>query len=175
MLPEYPLHHVTYAPAKFEIATSNILGGDIHYSTFDLEVNVTWNVTQYPLHHVTYAPEMFKVNTSNGLGGQENTSFDLEVKVTRNVAQNPVHHVTYTPTKFKVSMSKGLGDAFTRKYIIWPLTLGSRSQTMLTSTLYNLHHIHLQNLKLLRPMVKEEMHLQENISFDLWLWPLGKG
>ena len=38
---------------------------------------------------------------------------------------------------------------------------------MLTSTLYNLHHIHLQNLKLLRPMVKEEMHLQENISFDL--------
>ena len=85
--------------SKFEIATSNVLGGDIHYSTFDLEVNVTWNVTQYPLHHVTYALEKFKVNTSNGLRGQKNTVFDLEVKVTRNVAQNPVHHVTYTPTK----------------------------------------------------------------------------
>ena len=25
---QYPLHHVTYAPAKFEIATSSSLGGD---------------------------------------------------------------------------------------------------------------------------------------------------
>ena len=25
---QYPLHHVTYAPAKFEVATSNGLGGD---------------------------------------------------------------------------------------------------------------------------------------------------
>ena len=25
---QYPLHHVTYAPAKFEVATSNSLGGD---------------------------------------------------------------------------------------------------------------------------------------------------
>ena len=25
---KYPLHHATYAPAKFEIATSNSLGGD---------------------------------------------------------------------------------------------------------------------------------------------------
>ena len=25
---QYPLHHVTYSPAKFEVATSNGLGGD---------------------------------------------------------------------------------------------------------------------------------------------------
>ena len=25
---QYPLHHVTYAPAKFEVATSNSLGRD---------------------------------------------------------------------------------------------------------------------------------------------------
>ena len=25
---QYPLHHVTYAPVKFEVATSNGLGGD---------------------------------------------------------------------------------------------------------------------------------------------------
>ena len=28
MLPEYPLHHVTYAPTKFEVAKSNSLVGD---------------------------------------------------------------------------------------------------------------------------------------------------
>ena len=26
-IPQHPLHHVTYAPAKFEVATSNSLGG----------------------------------------------------------------------------------------------------------------------------------------------------
>ena len=57
-------------------------------------------------------------------------TFDLRVKVTQNVNQYPLHHVTYSATKFEVATSKGLGgDAFTRKYIIWPLklTLGSRS------------------------------------------------
>ena len=37
---QYPLHHVTYAPAKFEVAMSNGLGGDkytkIHYLTLTL-------------------------------------------------------------------------------------------------------------------------------------------
>ena len=57
---QYPLHHVIYAPAKFEVATSNSFRGDAltrkHYLTFDLDlgVKVIQNVTQYPLHHVTY-------------------------------------------------------------------------------------------------------------------------
>ena len=50
----YPLHHVTYAAAKFEVATSYGLGGDA-FTLFDLDlgVNVTQDVGQYPLHHVT--------------------------------------------------------------------------------------------------------------------------
>ena len=42
----------------------------IHYLTFDLdlEVKVTWNVTQYPLHHVIYASTKFEVAMSNSLG-----------------------------------------------------------------------------------------------------------
>ena len=31
---QYPLHHVTYAPAKFEVASSNGLGGDQQNDTF---------------------------------------------------------------------------------------------------------------------------------------------
>ena len=60
-------------------------------------------------------------------------------KVTQNVAQYPLHHVTYPATKFEVARSNHLGgDTFTRKYIIWSLTLtsGSRSHKMLPSTLY---------------------------------------
>ena len=52
------LHHVTYAAAKFEVAISNGLGGD-----------VTQNFAQYPLHHVAYAATKFEVATSKGLGG----------------------------------------------------------------------------------------------------------
>ena len=62
---QYPLHHVTYAPAKHELPTSNRLGGDAlnvkkeHDLRFDLGLGfkVTRNVAQYPLHYVTYAPE----------------------------------------------------------------------------------------------------------------------
>ena len=65
---------MTYASAKFEVATSTILGGDtyykkIHYFIFELGVKVTQNVAQYPQHHVTHAPATFDVATSNGLGG----------------------------------------------------------------------------------------------------------
>ena len=57
---QYPLHHVTYTHVKFEVATSNGLGGDAntrkkHYMTLTWGVNVTQNVAQYPLHHVTFA------------------------------------------------------------------------------------------------------------------------
>ena len=47
---QYLLHHVTYLSTKFEVATSNGLGGDaftkIHYLTVDLDfwVKVTQNV-----------------------------------------------------------------------------------------------------------------------------------
>ena len=76
---------MTYAPAKFEVASSNGLVGrciykKIHYLTFD--VWVTHNVAKYPLHlhNVTYVPAKFEFAMSNSLEGdalQENTLFDL--------------------------------------------------------------------------------------------------
>ena len=81
-------------------------------------------------------------------------NLDLRVKVTKNVTQYPRHYVTYAQAKFEVATSKSLwGDAFTGKYIIWPLTLtlGSRSHKILPSTLYIMWSMHLQSLKLLRP------------------------
>ena len=65
-----PLHHVTYAPTEFEVATSKALGGEAFTRNsifdFDLGVKVTQNVAQYPLHHVTYAPVKFENAMSNG-------------------------------------------------------------------------------------------------------------
>ena len=67
-----PLHHVTYVPAKFKIATAMVK--EMHYqenTLFDLnrkgkEVKVTRNAAQYPQHHVTYAPAKFDVAASHG-------------------------------------------------------------------------------------------------------------
>ena len=81
---------------------------------------------------------------------------DLWVKVTWNVAQYPLHHVTYAPAKFEVATCDGFGeDAFTRKCIIWPLTLTlvSMSHKMLPSTRYIMRPMHLWSLKLLHVKV----------------------
>ena len=53
----YHLHHVKYAAAKFEVATSNA------NTLFDLYlgVKVTQNVAQYSPHNVIYAPAKFEV------------------------------------------------------------------------------------------------------------------
>ena len=68
---QYPRHHVTYAPAKFDIATSQVKE-KMHLqenTLFDLDrVKVTRNVAQCLLHHVTYAPTEFEVTTSKCLG-----------------------------------------------------------------------------------------------------------
>ena len=151
----------------------------------NLQVKVTWKVAQCPLHHVTYAPTVWSYYVKSFRRRSiykkiQYLTFDLDlgVKVTRNVAQYPLHHVTYPATKFEVATSNPLGgDTFTRKYIIWSLTLtlGSRSHKMLPSTLYIMWPILLQSLKLLCQKVNEEMHLQENSIFDLIPWPRGQG
>ena len=55
---QFPLHHATYAPAKFEVATSDGLGGDAFSENtlfyLDLGFKVTQNGAQYPIHHVIY-------------------------------------------------------------------------------------------------------------------------
>ena len=58
--------------------------------------------------------------------------------------------MTYSATKFEVATSYRLGgDTFTRKYIIWSLTvtLVSRSHEILPSTLYIMWPIQLQNFE----------------------------
>ena len=66
-------------------------------------------------------------------------TFDLGVKVKENIAQFHLHHVTYATAKFEAVMSNSLGgDAFTRKYIIWPLTL---TKVQWNIAQYLLHHV----------------------------------
>ena len=75
---------VTYAPAKFEVATCNELGGDAFTSTLfnlDIGVKITQNVAQYPPHHMAFAPAKFEFATSSCLGGYvftKNALFDLD-------------------------------------------------------------------------------------------------
>ena len=121
------LHHVTYAHANIEVATSNRLVRDVFTknTVFDLDlgIKVSWNVAQYPLHHMTYTAGKFKVDTSYGLGGSAFTrkyiiyltfDIDLGAKDTWNIVQYRVYNVTYTAAKFEDTMFKnGLGgDAF---------------------------------------------------------------
>ena len=141
---------MTFAPAKFEVATSNSLGEDAF-----TRKNIIWPwpgqghtkwcpVPSTSCDLCTYRVWSYYVK-SFGRGSVykkiQYLTFDLDlgVKVTQIVAQYPLHHVTYPATKFEVHRSNRLGgDAFTRKYIIWSLTLtlGSRSHKMLPSTLY---------------------------------------
>ena len=88
----------------------------------------------------------------------------------QNVAQYPLHHVAYSSVRFEVATSNHLGgDVITRKQMIQPLilTLGSRSHKMLLSNFYIMCHIYLQGLRLIHPIVKEELHFQENTLFNL--------
>ena len=60
---QYPPHHVTNAPAKFEVATSKGLGDAFtRKSDLDLGIKVILNIALGPLHHVTYAPAKFEVS-----------------------------------------------------------------------------------------------------------------
>ena len=107
---------MTYAPAKFEAAMSNGVGGIafIRNIWFDL---VTWSIALYIMWPMYLQSVKLLRQMVKEMHYQENMLFDLDpkvkgVKVTRNVAQYPGHHVTYVPAKFDV--------AFTRKYIILP-------------------------------------------------------
>ena len=57
---------MTYAPAKFEVDTSNSKGGDVFTSKY---IICSWDQG----HHVTYARTPFEVATSSGLGGDAST------------------------------------------------------------------------------------------------------
>ena len=67
---KYLLHHGTYAPAKFELAVSNGLGGYAFARKYIILPwgQVTQNVAQNPLHHVIFAPGKSEIAVSNCLG-----------------------------------------------------------------------------------------------------------
>ena len=146
---QYPRHHVTYAPAKFNFANPMVKEkmhlqyiiwpwpwGQGHTkccpvpsTSCDLCTSKVW---------YCYIPGLRRRCIYKKI---HYLTMTLGVMVTGNVAQCPLHHVTYAPTEFEVTTSKGLGgEAFTRKFNIWLLTLtmGSRSHKMLPSTL---HHV----------------------------------
>ena len=117
---QYPLHYVTYAPAKFEVATSNGFAGDAFTRKY-----IIWPLT-CPVPSTSYALCTCKTWRcyvkwfSRGCIYKKIHCLTLKL-VTQNIAQYPLHHVTYAPAKFEVATSNGLaGDAFTRKYIVWP-------------------------------------------------------
>ena len=78
---QIPAFYLTKASTKFEVATSNGLGGDaftrkyiIPPLTLTLGHRDTPNFAQYPLHHMTNAPAHFEVAMSNSLGGNALTN-----------------------------------------------------------------------------------------------------
>ena len=62
---QYPLHHVTYAPANFE----GVMSSGLHLqdnTLFNLGVKVTQNIFQYPLYYVNYSPVKLDLTWFNG-------------------------------------------------------------------------------------------------------------
>ena len=55
---QYPLHHMTYAPAKFKAAMLNVLGGNAFTGNSSFEFG-QGHMKHCPLHHVTYVPAKF--------------------------------------------------------------------------------------------------------------------
>ena len=160
-----PSNHMTFAPAKFEVATSNSLGVNAFTRKY-----IIWPwpsgqghakccpVPSTSCDLCAYRVWIYYVKSFRRRSIYKKIqylTFDLGVKVTQNVAQYPLHHVTYPATKFEVARSYRLGDTSTRKYIIWSLTLTlvSRSHKMLPSTLYIMWPFQLQSLKLLHQKV----------------------
>ena len=159
---------MTFAPAKFEVATSNSFGEDAFTRKY---IIWPWPIGQghtkcCPVPSTscdlcTYRVWSYYVKSLRRRSIYKKIQYltfalDLGVKVTQNVPQNPLHHVTYPATKLEVARSNRLGgDTFTRKYIIWSLTLtlGSRSHKMLPSSLNIMWPFQLQSLKLLRQKV----------------------
>ena len=174
---------MTYAPAKFEAAMSNGLGGNAftRNNLFDL----------YPRSRSNEALPSTSCDICTCKVWSCNDQW-LRKCITKNI-----HYLTLTPR------SRGQGhtrspvpstscDLCTSKvwccYIPWlrrrciykkmhyltmtlvTFTPRSRSHKMLPCTFDIMWPMHQQSLILLHPTVKEKMHLQENTLFDFDLW-----
>ena len=158
---------MTFAPAKFEVATSNSFGEDAFTRKY-----IIWPWPSGQCHTkccpvpstscdlCTYRVWSYYVKSFRRRSIYKKIQYltfdlDLGVKVTQ-MLPSTLYIMTYPATKFEVARSNRLGgDTFTRKYIIWSLTLtlGSRSHKMLPSNLNIMWPFQLQSLKLLRQKV----------------------
>ena len=115
---QYPLHHVTYAPVKFEAATSNGLGGDAFTRKYFL-LHKTSPSTLYTMSSMRMQSLKLLCPTVKGrciyFNLQENTFFDIGPG---HMKHRPVPSTSCDlyPAKFEVATSNGLGeDTITRK------------------------------------------------------------
>ena len=173
------LHHVSYAPAKFEVATSN--GLEDVFTRKNIKWPWPWDLcvtlgsrshkmlpsrvpsTPYDLCTCkVWSPCMQWFRRRCILQGS--TLFYLHLGPrslgSRSHKMLPSTLHTVWPLHLQIfkllmtAMSNGLGGySFTRKYIIWPLTLMSRSYELLLSTFYIMWPMHLQSLKLLHSTI----------------------
>ena len=72
---QYSLYNVTFAPVKFEVVTSNGLGGDAFTRKYSFFSILPWTLgqgqtkfTQYLLDHVAYTSSKFESARFNDLG-----------------------------------------------------------------------------------------------------------
>ena len=117
MLPSTLPHHVTYAPVKFEAATSSSFGGFAF-----TRKNIIWpwswcqgHTKSCPVPSTScdlYTPKVWSCYVQRFWRRRKCIIWSL---TSWNVAQFPLHLVTYAPAKFEAAMYEGAGgDTFTR-------------------------------------------------------------
>ena len=122
---------------------------------------------------MAHAPAKFEAAMSNGLAGNaftRNFWFFLDPRSHETLLSTSCDLCTCTVWKCYIQW---LRRCITKKIhclTLTPRSRGSRSHEMLPSTLEIMWPMYQQSLMLLHPMVKVEVHLQENTLFDLDLW-----
>ena len=116
-----PLNHVTFVPAKFEVAPPNCLGNAFRYdleghikccsvpsTSCDLCSSEVCNCHVYQFRRIRIYNKK-----------KTTTIFDIDigVKVTQNVGLYFLHHVTYAHAKFEVVASKFRRRCIYKKHI----------------------------------------------------------
>ena len=117
---------------------------------------------------MAYAPAKFEVDMSNGLGGNafiRNIWFDP--KVTWSNALYIMCPTYLQSLKLLQPMVKEMHLQENTLFDLAPRSRGSRSHKKVPNPLDIMCPMHQQRLMSLHPTVKENMHLQENILFDL--------
>ena len=151
---------MTFAPAKFEVATSNSLAEDAFTRKY-----IIWPwpsgqghikccpVPSTPSDLCTYRVWSYYVKSFRRRSIYKKIQYLTLTLGSRSHKMLPSTLYIMWPIQLqslRFRSNRLGGDTLTRKYIIWSLTPRSRSHKMLPSTLYIMWTIQLQSLKLLR-------------------------